>query len=235
MKSNPTLVAPSSGQAEREESRAREFSLERKLLKPCNGRFLDIGCSNGRLVRDMADSAELSVGMDISVEQIREAEALRLKMGADNIAFVVGDVQAPPFRDGVFEVVASRYTLHHTNLDETLPAVRDLVAPGGRLFLRDIATRLPWLQRFRGWHVFLAVLRGIDRAVFKGPGSGWRLFRYLTRPASIRHATVENRLQTHRNYRRFHRRWLPGCDFSKARGMLRLKEAPIVTWRKEAS
>lgn len=233
--SNPTLVSPQSQETESAQNLAREFRLERQCLKPCKGIFLDIGCSNGRLVRDMADGSVLAVGMDISVEQIREAAATKAKSGPENVAFVVADVRAPPFKEGVFEAVASRYTLHHTDLEQTLPVVRDLVAPGGTLFLRDIATHLPWLQKFRSWHVLLAALRGIDRAIWRGPRSGWQLFRFLVQPQSLRHAAVENRLLTHRKYRQVHRYWLPGCNFSAVRGTLRLKEAPIVTWRKGRS
>ena len=46
---------------------------------------------------------------------------------------VLADVNRLPFRDACFDYVVSRYTLHHTDLDASLPEVRRVLAPGGLL------------------------------------------------------------------------------------------------------
>lgn len=232
--SGKTLVFHGDPVAETDRRIRKEFRSERRFLTPCEGVFLDIGCSAGRLVLHVAEQARLAVGMDISLEQIGNARAARRRSGLANAAFVAGDLHSPPFREGTFAAVASRYTLHHTDLDETLPIVGGLVAPRGRLFLRDIAMRIPAFQKFRAWHAFLAALRAIDLSIGSGPLAGLRLFRFMTTPESLRHATVENRLVTQREYRRIHRRRLPGCEFRPARGTLRLREGPMVFWVAEA-
>ena len=94
-------------------------------------RVLECGCGYGRnLTRVRSHGAATAIGFDIG-----EAAFIAKRSGEDA---VIGDILAPPFKDGMFDIVFSFGVLHHvSNPEAGAGALRKLVAPGG-LFAHSV-------------------------------------------------------------------------------------------------
>ena len=104
------------------------------VLPPAPARVLDLGTGSGYLARVLADLGHDVTGLDLSEEMLALARA----EVDPKVRFVHGDVVAPPFSAGSFEVLAGRYVMWTVRdpLD-ALAAWRRLLRPGGRLVLAD--------------------------------------------------------------------------------------------------
>lgn len=229
-RSNLTKVDDPSGTAVRVE----QFSAEIDFMPDAPATVLDIGCGGGDLACLLAPGAELTVGLDVSLEVLQAAALKKAAKGLNGLQLVVADVNRLPFRDSSIDYAVSRYTLHHTDLDESLPEVRRVVAPGGRLFLRDIFTRLPKLERFVAWQVCLILAKAALHTRGRGLKAGWRHLRFNLSRKSLDHVLHENRLVPAPTYLSIHRRCFPGCEFERVRQAVVFWEAPVLKWRKPA-
>lgn len=106
-------------------------------------RYLDFGCGNGRLFRQLLDSPGLQplfdrghlrlFGFDTSVESLREAEAIA---GAGNVCLVDDFARFP--RGVRFDFVISCNVFHHippAARDAAVDRLTDWAAPGSRLVI----------------------------------------------------------------------------------------------------
>ncbi|MBI5045981.1 MAG: methyltransferase domain-containing protein [Candidatus Niyogibacteria bacterium] len=97
---------------------AREFSETRahfwpelafiKNYLPKNGKVLDIGCGNGRLLELLGETTLGYTGVDFSKNMLQEAQQLH-----SDKKFVLADALNLPFPDQSFDAVVSLATLHH--------------------------------------------------------------------------------------------------------------------------
>jgi SAM-dependent methyltransferase len=84
---------------------------------------------NTEILRWAADQGARPMGVDVSIDVVREAGKV---LGAHRPGFVVGDVRAIPFRDGAVDAVYSMGTIEH--FEEYAQAVREIfrvLRPGG--------------------------------------------------------------------------------------------------------
>lgn len=120
------------------EDRVRQFLLETDIDRSmCADKLiLDAGCGNGQLSEALTALGARVVALDYSAA-VAAAEKRRK---APNVHFVRGDLQAPPFDAGTFDIVVSNGVLHHTpDTYKTFVEVAKLVKPGGKFYL--------WLYR----------------------------------------------------------------------------------------
>ncbi len=105
-------------------------------------RIVDLGCGNGRLALQLAQSGNAVIGIDNSEEQIRLA---RTQAAAG--AFPQGgslEFRAAPMEDtglpaAAFGAVILSQSLHHAaKPKEAIAESRRLLAPGGRLLILDL-------------------------------------------------------------------------------------------------
>ena len=104
------------------------------------GRFLDLGCGLGAVLRDFRGAARC-VGTD------RSAYALRVCRDKSGAAVARADLLAPPFRAGSFDTIVALDVIEH--LDDDVRFVRgaaELLAPGARLVVAAPAFQLLWSQ-----------------------------------------------------------------------------------------
>lgn len=93
---------------------------------------LDAACGPGIVMAALCDAGVQAFGVDLTYAMLREA-------AAGGGRYVQGSVFALPFRDGVFDVVTCRNSMHH--LDDPAAAVRAMarvLRPGGRIILEDL-------------------------------------------------------------------------------------------------
>lgn len=229
-RSKLTKVADPSGAVVHDEG----FSAERAFMPAAAASVLDIGCGGGDLACFLAPRAELMIGLDVSMEVLQAAARKKAARGLNQLQLVVADVNRLPFRDDCIDYVVSRYTLHHTDLEESLPEVRRVIAPGGHLFLRDIFARFPKLERFVVWQVCTILAKAAIHTRGRGLRAGWRHLRFNLSRESLDHVLHVNRLVPAAAYRAVHRRCLPGCEFERLRSAIVFWDAPVLRWRKPA-
>lgn len=123
---------------------------------------VDIGCGFGHVLATMGGSPELIIGVDISLEALKNAQ----KLGYTPL---LADAQNLPLKSSFADIVTLNATLHHCdNITRTLSEAARLVKPGGLLItdldpqktawelkglgflLNQIRRRFPmyWLMRF---------------------------------------------------------------------------------------
>lgn len=95
---------------------------------------LDCGCGVGVLLRDLVPQYPRVHGLDISFDSLQlvgiSDDALK--------GLVVGDAEHLPYRDGVFDAVILRGTLHHVpDIDQALQELHRTLRQGGTLILHE--------------------------------------------------------------------------------------------------
>jgi ubiquinone/menaquinone biosynthesis C-methylase UbiE len=116
---------------------------------------LDVACGAGAVACAAAAVARQVTGIDLTPAMIQRAAALQAELGLANLAWHVGDVARLPFRADQFDVVLTRYSLHHVQRPaEVLAemarvckaaghvAVADLVLPAAKASAYDRMERL---------------------------------------------------------------------------------------------
>jgi len=95
------------------------------LAKGRNGRFLDIGCGTGNLLRATRSVFHSSYGCDLVPTMLQQARRYTDRL-------LQGDFDHLPYREGAFDVVGCYSVLHHVYDPTTMfSEVHRVLAPGG--------------------------------------------------------------------------------------------------------
>jgi len=175
------------------------------------GRALDVGCGSAVLTLQIARKVGLIVGIDVSPSMLSLA---RENCAADgrNVVLLIADVAQPPFSDRSFELVVSCNVLQRLPLDPTLPVLRRLIRPGGRVVIDVRVSSWPRFHSWRPWRV-VSALRSIPRlALGYGQHSAWKLAEARLRRA-LKGPWGRVLLPTPAAFRDACSRYLPGCRF----------------------
>ncbi|MEH3146103.1 MAG: metalloregulator ArsR/SmtB family transcription factor [Methylobacterium frigidaeris] len=104
------------------------------------GNLIDLGTGTGRMLGLLGPRAARATGLDASHAMLSVARANLEHLGLARVDLRQGDINAPPFGRGSFDLVLVHQVLHY--LDDPARALREaarLVAPGGRLLVVDFA------------------------------------------------------------------------------------------------
>ena len=118
---------------ETEMATVMEYLGEVGCVPDIEGTALDFGCGVGRLTQAMARRFAACVGVDISEEMIRKAEALNRY---SHCSYVVSAAERLPFADESFSFVYSNIVLQHLPRRLAMGYLREFVRmlePGGLL------------------------------------------------------------------------------------------------------
>ena len=190
-------------------------------------RAMDAGCGSGRFSLRLAERCPYVVGIDISPAMIALAKEHHAEQQKHNIEFLVADIENLPFAKRSFDFITSYTTLHHTNLNITLPSLRRLLKPGGRIVLHDIVTPRPQLHTSQVWQILRALRSTPGYLKRFGLRTGWRLLSFQTSLAWLRH-TQNDKHVTPEDFQRCYSRFLPECNFKRSRGSITVFwEAPF--------
>jgi len=85
--------------------------LEQAQPSP-RARALDIATGTGFTALALAPRCREVIGVDLTPGMVREAQRLREARGVSNLRFCLGDAEALPFRNGMFDIVACRHAAH---------------------------------------------------------------------------------------------------------------------------
>ena len=103
-------------------------------------RILDLGCGSGYLTFAIAKTNEdvYVTGIDIVTNTLIENEKQAKQEGIGNIEFVSYEGQEFPYEDESFDMVVTRYALHHFPfIRESIREVARILKPHGRFFISD--------------------------------------------------------------------------------------------------
>lgn len=105
-------------------------------------KVLDLGTGTGYLAFPLAQRYKLTeiVGLDIVETALERNRERAKKEGLSNLEFVSYDGISFPFENATFDLVITRYALHHfPAIQDTFGEISRVLKPGGVLFLSDPA------------------------------------------------------------------------------------------------
>jgi ubiquinone/menaquinone biosynthesis C-methylase UbiE len=100
---------------------------------------LDVAAGTGHVARALAPLARQVVAVDLTRAMLEEGRAQAGRAGLDNILFQEGDASALPYLDESFDLVVTRFSLHHFQ-DPEIPLAEMIrvCRPGGRVGVADM-------------------------------------------------------------------------------------------------
>jgi ubiquinone/menaquinone biosynthesis C-methylase UbiE len=101
--------------------------------------LLDVAAGTGHAARALAGSVRCAIALDATEAMLAQGQAAAERAGIRNLVFLRGDAATLPFPDGTFDVVVSRYAVHHFEAPERpLAEMVRCLRPGGRLAVADV-------------------------------------------------------------------------------------------------
>ena len=100
---------------------------------------LDVACGGGIIVCAFAPEVRHATGIDMTPAMLDRARQLAAEKVIANVTWDQGDVSALPYPDGTFNIVVTRFSMHH--FLDPVGILREMVrvcAPGGRVVIVDM-------------------------------------------------------------------------------------------------
>lgn len=114
--------------------------ITRELSVGTGARILDVGCNTGPMLIPLRERGYDVAGIDISLEEVAQAESYLRERGLSDGCLAVADGTGLPLRDHSFDAVLLVDVLEHTDSPGRIVAeTRRILVPGGWV----IAT-VPW-------------------------------------------------------------------------------------------
>ena len=123
---------------------------------PPDGRILDIGCGFGLFAIYYAEiHPHLQFhGMDLDADRIAMARRAAERLGRDNVSFEVADASTKLPCEGIYQGAYMLDLVHHIPVDSVralLTTLHDLLAPGGRLIVKDVDSQ----PAYKRWFTYM--------------------------------------------------------------------------------
>ena len=104
-------------------------------------RILDLGCGPGIITTALAPMVGEVVAVDLTREMLQKARERCLQAGVENVRFQLGTAESLPYRNGTFDTVVTRLTIHH--FEDPKVAMLELARATracGKVVVADIVT-----------------------------------------------------------------------------------------------
>jgi ubiquinone/menaquinone biosynthesis C-methylase UbiE len=120
------------------DSGALRMIVEATAPKPADT-VLDVACGGGIVVCALAPHVRHATGIDMTPAMLERARQHATEQGVGNVTWDRGDVTTLPYPDGAFDIVTTRFSMHH--FPDPVAVMREMVrvcAPGGRVAVIDM-------------------------------------------------------------------------------------------------
>lgn len=110
---------------------------------PLEPRFevLDVAAGTAHLSRAIAPYVKKVTAFDVTPEMLAEGEKEAVKAGIQNIAFKIGNAELLPFENDTFDLVVSRFAVHHfTQPSIQVAEMTRVCRPSGFVGIIDIVS-----------------------------------------------------------------------------------------------
>ena len=108
---------------------------------------LDAGCGAGHTAMAFAPHVKQVTAYDFTASMLDQVNLLAEERAIINVITREGDVEALPFEDSSFDIVATRYSAHHWLHPETaLSEFKRVLKPKGLFIISDIMAREDYAQ-----------------------------------------------------------------------------------------
>ncbi|MEJ0018108.1 MAG: methyltransferase domain-containing protein [Acetobacteraceae bacterium] len=100
---------------------------------------LDVACGGGIIVCAFAPHVRHATGIDMTPAMLDRARQLAAEKAVANVTWDQGDVGALPYADATFDIVVTRFSMHH--FLDPLGVLREMMRvcrPGGRVVVVDM-------------------------------------------------------------------------------------------------
>jgi SAM-dependent methyltransferase len=101
--------------------------------------LLDVAAGTGHTARSLAPRVRLAVAVDVTEAMLATGQSATRSDGPENVMFVRGDAAALPFLDASFDIVVTRFALHH--VEDPAAVVREMARcarPGAHVAIGDL-------------------------------------------------------------------------------------------------
>lgn len=105
-----------------------------------NNRILDLGTGTGYVSLEIAKRYRSTqvIGLDIVERTLEVNRKKAVEQNLNNISFVSYNGMDFPFEDSFFDIIVTRYALHHfPNIEHTFSELARILKKGGRLMIAD--------------------------------------------------------------------------------------------------
>ena len=103
-------------------------------------RVLDLGCGGGHASFAVAPVVEEVIAYDLAAEMLDVVASAARERGLDNLAVRQGSADRLAFPDASFDLVCTRFSVHHwRNVPQALREILRVLKPGGRFIVIDTA------------------------------------------------------------------------------------------------
>jgi ubiquinone/menaquinone biosynthesis C-methylase UbiE len=120
------------------DAKALRMIIEAAKPEP-HHKLLDVACGGGIVVCAFAPHVKHATGIDMTPAMLDRARQHATDTGVANVTWDRGDVMSLPYADGAFDIVVTRFSMHH--FPDPLGVLREMVrvcAPGGRVVVVDM-------------------------------------------------------------------------------------------------
>jgi ubiquinone/menaquinone biosynthesis C-methylase UbiE len=102
---------------------------------------LDVAAGTGHLSRAIAPHVQRVVAVDLTPEMLAQGQCEAEQAGLTNLVFEQGVAEQLPYPDAAFDLVVSRFSLHHfTDARGPLREMVRVCRPGGRVAIIDMVS-----------------------------------------------------------------------------------------------
>jgi 2-polyprenyl-3-methyl-5-hydroxy-6-metoxy-1,4-benzoquinol methylase len=113
---------------------ARRCRLFKEFLGHQQSLVLEIGCGTGLFTKELANTANTIVAIDISDALIRKAME---RVSSANVNFIAGNAYDTQFQSGSFDFVVGSSALHHLEIDSALQEFSRILRSGGKMMFTE--------------------------------------------------------------------------------------------------
>jgi ubiquinone/menaquinone biosynthesis C-methylase UbiE len=120
--------------------------IQRSIPAEPGAAVLDVAGGTGHMARAYADTAAVAVVLDLTEAMLATGQRQARATGQGNVVFVRGDAAHMGFVDDSFDLVVSRFAVHHFERPEAqIGEMVRVCRPGGRVAIIDLVAVDPAL------------------------------------------------------------------------------------------